>query len=455
MKKTLLAILSMLVINTVKSLSQDELLDSYIQQGLESNLSLQQIKADYNRSLQALRSARGLFYPNVGINARYTVARGGRIIDFPVGDLLNPVYSTLNFLTESDLFPTIENAEFAFYREKEHETKVTLVQPLINSKIYYNYRIEREKSTLQLTDITIYKRELIKEIKSAYYNYLKTVYLLRLVDETEELLKENLRVSRSLFENDKVTTDVVYRSEAELQKVYLGKAEAQKGNQTARAYFNFLLNKPLDSDIQVFEYNEVPQLSLVDNFKSEVSNGISSREEVEQLATMSAINESYLKLARSSNYPNVLFAFDYGFQGEEYSFTKDDDFLLASLVLQWPLFEGFRNRAEIQRAKIARHQIELKKEELENQIELQIINSYYELEEAIEAVRAAEIQVKASEKAFDVVSEKYRIGQSQLIEFTDARTTMTKSKQNLIIALFEYKIREAELERVTADLIIN
>ena len=40
-----------------------------------------------------------MFLPDISMNARYTVARGGRIIEFPVGDLLNPVYITLNMLT--------------------------------------------------------------------------------------------------------------------------------------------------------------------------------------------------------------------------------------------------------------------------------------------------------------------------------------------------------------------
>lgn len=455
MKKPLVVIVCLIGLATGRLPGQDELLEDYVKQGLESNLALQQKKADYNISLQALRSARGLFYPNVSVNARYTLARGGRKIEFPVGDMLNPVYSTLNYLTESDLFPMIENEEFAFYREKEHETKISLVQPVINPKIYHNYRIEKQKVELQKTDITIYKRELINEIKAAYYNYLKTVYLLRLIDETENLLKENLRVSQSLFKNDKVTQDIVYRSEAELQKVYLGKAEAEKGNKTAKAYFNFLLNKPLNEEIQVFEYDEVPQLVMISDYDSAVNIGINSREEVKKLETMASINQNYLKLVRSNNYPNILFAFDYGYQGEEYSFTKDDDFLLASIVLRWPLFEGFRTRAEIQQAKIVQHQIELKQEEIENQIKLQVLGSYYELKEAAEAVEAAHAQVLASEKAFRVIEEKYRIGQSQLIEYTDARTTMTNSKQNLIIAVFEYKIREADLERATADLMIN
>ncbi len=431
---------------------QESWLEDYIQYGLENNLALRQKQANFDKSLQALKSASALFYPNLSIDARYTVARGGRIIDFPVGDLLNPVYSSLNQLLQTDQFPQLENEEFPFYRPQEHETKLTLVQPVFNPKIIYNYQVERGMTNAAKTDIDIYKRELILEIKTAYYNYLKTVYLQQLVDESLVLLEENLRVSKSLFENDKVTSDVVYRSEAELQKVLQEKAEAEKANQTAKAYFNFLLNKSLDEEIQVQEYEINTELTQITSLDNQISYGIDMREELLQLETYQQISKNYLKLARSSNYPNIFLAVNYGFQGEEYIFTAEDDFMLASVVLQWNLFQGFKNRADVQQAKIASHQLELKQLEAQKQIELQIISAYYEMLSAAKAIEASRAQVEASEKAFMIVNEKYRNGQVQLIEFNDAETALSSSKQNLIIAYFDYKIKEADFERATASI---
>jgi len=435
--------------------AQESLLEEYIILGLENNLALQQKQADYEISLKALKSAGGLFFPNLGVDARYTVAKGGRIIEFPVGDMLNPVYSTLNQLLQANQFPQIENEEFPFYRPTEHETKLTLVQPVFNPKIIYNYQIEKEKVNAVRTDVDIYKRELILEIKTAYYNYLKTIYLQQLIDETLDLLEENLRVSKSLFENDKVTSDVVYRSEAELEKVLVNQAEVEKSYQTARAYFNFLLNKPLEEEIQIPEYKSISELTLSTDIDQQLISGIDSREELSQLRTYQSMNEKYLKLARSSNFPNLFIAMNYGFQGEEYSFTADDDFMLASVVLQWNLFQGFKNRADVQQAKIASHQLELKQLEIQKQIELQIINAYYDLQAAAKAIDASRAQVEASEKAFRVVNEKFRNGQAPLIEYTDARTTMSTSQQNLIIAWFDYKIVEAGFERATASNILQ
>ena len=119
-------------------------LQGYIAIGLENNLALKQRQSGYQQSLEALKEARGLFYPSVSLNARYTVSEGGRVIEFPVGDLMNPVYSTLNQLTSSNMFPMLENQEIKFLRPTEHETKIRLVQPVLNTDLYYNAKIKKE-----------------------------------------------------------------------------------------------------------------------------------------------------------------------------------------------------------------------------------------------------------------------------------------------------------------------
>ena len=73
-----------------------QVLDTYIKEGLANNLVLQDKNASLEQSLLALKDAKSFFIPSVDFGASYTLAEGGRTIAFPVGDLLNPVYSTLN-----------------------------------------------------------------------------------------------------------------------------------------------------------------------------------------------------------------------------------------------------------------------------------------------------------------------------------------------------------------------
>ncbi len=425
--------------------AQNNVPEKYIQEGLQSNLTLKQKQASYEKSIFALKEAKGLFLPNLSLNARYSVADGGRIIDFPVGDMMNPVYSTLNQMTQTNQFPQIENEEIQFMRPTEHETKLRLVQPLFNSQIYYNSKIKSELTNVEKADIESYKRELVAEIKTAYYNYLKTVQVLKLTEKTTELLKENIRVNERLFANDKITIDNVYRSKAELSKLEQNIAEAVKYNKSAKAYFNFLLNKPLESEIEISDETIISFTETELQYSTE--NAINNREELYMLKSYENVNNYNLKMNKFNKAPNLIAVVDYGFQGAEYNFTSDDDFIMASLVLSWDLFKGFQNKSKIRQATIDKQIIETKYKETENQIRLQVINSYYELEAAGKAITAAEQEKLSAGKSFEIINKKYKEGQANLIQFIDARTTMTNAEYNVIITTYDYKIKYADFER--------
>ncbi len=71
---------------------------------------------------------------------------------------------------------------------------------------------------------------------------------------------------------------------------------------------------------------------------------------------------------------------DYGVPGGElYSFTGEDDFMLASLVMKWNLFQGTTNHHKVQQSKIEGEKLEELYRETQQQIRLEVINHYYGL----------------------------------------------------------------------------
>jgi outer membrane protein TolC len=415
--------------------AQNPYLETYIREGLESNKGLRQKQLDYSSDLAALKEARGMFLPDISLNARYTVASGGRIIDFPVGDLLNPVYSTLNMLTASELFPQIENESFPFYRPKEQETKISLVQPIFNSDLIQNFRIRKQYAEITRIDVDRYKRELIREITKAYYDYKKAQNLLALADTSLNLVKENLRVSQRLFENDKVTIDAIYRSESELSKVEVKRAQAYNMQEASRAYFNFLLNRSLDAPVELMtESPPPPEVSLEEASMLALQN----REELHQIEEYMQINQHVTALHRGKSIPGLFGVVDYGIQGEQYSFTNEDDFLLASLVMRWELFQGSTNHQKVQQSRIEGEKLDELYLETRQKISLEIINDFYGLQAAYESVESADKQTQSSLRAYELISRKYREGEASLLELIDARTSLTGAVTNAIIARSDY-----------------
>lgn len=84
-------------------------LDGCIKTALDHHETIKQQQFLLTKSLYALKEAKSLFLPSVGFNGTYTLADGRRTVDMPVGDLLNPVYETLNQLTGSNNFPQLQN----------------------------------------------------------------------------------------------------------------------------------------------------------------------------------------------------------------------------------------------------------------------------------------------------------------------------------------------------------
>lgn len=452
MKKSIRLLFQLLILS-LPGFSQESVLNRYISAGLKNNLALKQEQLNYKKSLEILNEAKGLFYPEISFDARYSVADGGRVIGIPVGDLMNPVYSTLNEILQQQRFPQITNENIPFLRPHEQETKIRLVQPVFNTSVHYNYQIKKDLLKADAVNIDIYKRYLVAEIKKAYYNYLKASKAVDLFNNTLPLVEENLRVNRSLLKNDKVTNDVVLRSEAEVSKVKQQIAEAVKQQSLARSYFNFLLNRPFSEFIELTEpfVAEFPE----QNLDTVSKQAVSAREELERVDNYIYAAENSLKLNKGNFFPVITGVVDYGIEGEEYVFNTDNDFVMASLILKWNIFKGNQNKAKIQQAKLELEQLKEKSLEVQNQIRLEVVDAYYGLLSAREAIITAKDQQKSNSAAFSIVNKKYNNGQSNLLEFIDARTSMTNSEENLIIKKFDLLIIMAEFERVTAHFNFN
>lgn len=436
------------------SYAEEDPLENYIKIGLESNLALKQQQFSLDQSLEALYEARGLFYPRLDINARYTRAGGGRELSIPIGQMINPIYQTLNQLLILEGLPpsfpeNIPDQTVPFLREKEHETYIRLVQPIIQPAIWSNYGLKSDLNEIEKLHTDIFKRSLIAEIKSAYYNYLKASRVVDLYGKIEDLQTENLRVSESLFKNGKSTQDVVFRARAELSATEQNKMNVENLQRQARSYFNFILNRSLESDIVYPEQQTIPDASILD-YPTARQYAFEKREELRQINKAFSASEKKTSIIKSRYYPGLNGVVDYGFQGEEYSFTDKDDFWRASLVLQWNLFNGLQDKAKLQQARLESKKLSTREEEIKRQIELEVERIYDNLMVARKTIDVSEKRVGSAKSSFKIIRKKFEGGGAAQVEYLDAQTTLTNAAINAILTKYDYLITYARFERIVA-----
>ncbi|MBD3376295.1 hypothetical protein GF406_14755 [candidate division KSB1 bacterium] len=424
-------------------------LDSLINIALQNNLALQQRTMAWEKAWRAQQAAQGMFLPTVSLEARYSRAEGGRQIDFPIGDIVNPIYSSLNMLMQQPVFPTnVPNETIPFLREREHETRLRVVQPVLQPAIYYNLQIQSLLKDIHYDARRVYARQLVADVKQAYYDVLKTQKVLVLYDSTRVLVEENLHVSTVLFENDKVTEADVFRAKAELADQHQQQAKARKNAQLARAQLNFLLNRDLDTPIAVEALpKQEPSPALYDEA---LSAAMERREELKQLETSINVSQKQISLQRSSYLPTVSVVADYGYQGTEYRFDDRHDYWMISAVASWTLFHGLQTKRQVQQAKLDKRQQQARLQEVRQQIELQIKAAYENLTVAREARQAAATQQKSAAKAFRIISGKYKQGMISQIELLSARNALTQAEINRILTTYDYWSRWAVWEQALA-----
>jgi len=434
-------------------------LERYVEQALQRNIALQREELSLQQSMAALEEAKSQFFPSLQFRARYSVANGGRAFTIPVGDLVNPIYNNLNRLNQaaadaSPNFPEIpdyqpiSNVQENFLRPTEQETFLRLQMPVFNQAILRNNQMKQELLQASRLSVDIYKKELTKEVKVGYYRYAKAVRGVEILENAQTLLEENLRTSRSLYENHKVTLDAVYGAEAELREVEQQLAAARKNERTAQAYFNFLLNRPYDEAIELSAPDAIPQNpEALEQLRRRALQG---RAEFQQLEHYLRAREDAIELQRGKRLPELNLQADYGVQGLGYEFDDEARYFLGSAVLTWTIFDRGRS-ARVEQARVDKLKLEKQRQETRQQIGLQVVQTYYELEAAAEQVEQAQAARRAAQQAFRLVKKKYEQGQANLVTFTQARTRLTNAEQRLAIARFEQRARAAELERAVGD----
>ncbi|HEX6850189.1 MAG TPA: TolC family protein [Candidatus Polarisedimenticolaceae bacterium] len=432
-----------------------EPLRGYLEIARDSNLAFRREAIDVEVARERLNEARSFLLPRLEASARYSVASGGRTIDIPVGDLVNPVYATLNDLLVAGggdaAFGTVGNQSIELLRPHEQETFVRIVQPLWRPEIARGIEAKRSELASREAQLGAFARELDLEVRTAYFRWIAAEAAIGILDGAQALVDENARVQRSLFRNDKVTEDAPLRAEAEVAAVREQRIHAAKQADVARSYVNFLMNRPLGTPLEPIEAEALTAYEReMEGWAAGGEPDGARREELAALGHAVDAAESGRLAERARLFPTVAFAADAGIEGSGYGPGERTRFSQASLVASWVLFDGAERRSRIRQAELERRKLEVEREETASRIDLQIREARDEAAAASAAVEAARSRVTAAARSFEIADRRQHEGVLNFLGVLDARQERTEAELRLVIRRTERLIAIARLMRATA-----
>lgn len=455
------------------------MLDAYVREALAANPVMTAGMQSLLASRLQLQAERAQRLPSLDLQARYTRASGGRSIDFPAGDLFNPIYDTLNDLLEQQgrpaMFPTdIANFEEPLLRRREQDTRLSLRAPLyapaIGAGIAARVAVmDSEQARLQAT-----ARSLVREVKRAYFGAARADAAARILRASLELLDEDLRVAGILEREGVVTSDRVLRASAEQLAATQRLDAAEARSRQARRRLAQLLGResadaltlpsidPQNTDSllpAVMDDGETPpqhapehdrETSAVAGSATPTSDAVEGRPELARADAAIAAAEARTRAAGAQRLPELSLAADYGIEGRDYRFESDADFATVSLVLRWNLFDFGRRSAARDAAAADSARLRAERDDLERQLRLALQQAMEDLAVAERAVATARARVAAAEAAFEIAERKRAENTLTQVAFLDAERALTEARLNAVITRYDLRDQRAEVEFVRA-----
>ncbi len=439
-----LAAIMMVLVIPVKA---QHVLDEYIRIALSDNLVLKEKNISLEKSQVALKSAKSLFLPTTYFEGQYTLANGGREISIPVGDLLNPVYQTLNQLTGSSKFPTIPNVSEQLIPNNFYDVRIKTSVPVINTDIRYNRDIKQQETRLRENEIEIYKRDLVREIKQAYYTILLSDKAIGIYESALLVVKENLRTNQSMLNNGKGLPAYVSRAESEVTQVETQLLNAKNEKQKAIAWFNSLLNRPMQETVLL---NDIPLSLAASKALQEYADNVDGREELKSLSIAKDINYKVLAMNKSFRTPKLNAFVDVAAQDFDFRVKSNSFFYIGGIQLNVPIFSGNRNTYKIQQSELDIKSIELTEKNTRNQLELSAFNSKSNARNNYNTFQSAEKQEQSASQYFKLIDRGYREGVNSFIEMLDATkpahpVAVAERSEQVPVSCFAGRLRTSDL----------
>ena len=188
-----------------------------------------------------LKEARSLYGPTVSFGTQYTLAAGGRSIQFPVGDLLNPVYATLNQITASNAFPQIDNVNEQFLPDNFYDARFRISQPVYYPDLAINRQLKQEAIVLKQLELKAFKRQISKEVMHAYFQVESSKKAIDIFRAADTLLREASRTTQSLIRNGVALPSALSRIETQMASITAQQIDAASNHQNALRYYTYIV----------------------------------------------------------------------------------------------------------------------------------------------------------------------------------------------------------------------
>ena len=358
--------------------------------------------------------------------------------------------SSLEFATDD--FPTLEDAES---ESKSISGNVGINYNLFNGLgSIYTYQKLKKQTDLKSTELSIQIEQVLLKTAKEYFDI---AYL----QENYNIIKELLDISKERYNRIKVQNEFgnaskldLLSAEIDLNNDSINLMNIEFELQIAKNQLNQTLNRDLAYDFLVENKVEINRDLNYSDLNQETQK---NNNNVLLGQYMLDISKKDKKINAVSILPRIEISAQYGYNQTESNTSiildQTSIGLTGFLNFSWDIFDGLAKNKITQNTRIQIESNKLELQSIKQEIQKEFNASYKQYENSINLIDIEKRNQSTSEKFFERAKEQFYQGQLSRNDFRLAQIDLSTSKNRLNQTLYNAKIAELNLYRLSGKII--
>lgn len=354
---------------------------------------------------------------------------------------------------------SVETGGFVLSADEEYSFVTSFSQPIFTGfSLLRQYDIAKLGLDRAQVKEKLVRQDIILDAKNAYFQLLQNQKLHDIAQKTVVQIRAQKEVADNFYQVGMTPLNDLLQAQVELANAKQELIVAKNNLNNAESNFNTLLRRPINTPVvlkDILDYSpfeETLEYCLAEAEKNRFEIKIADME-IE-------MSQKEIQLAKKDYYPTIDLEGSYFKRGTEWDVDGGQGILDPSgwsigAVAKWNFWEWGRTAYGVKEKHSRYSQAQLKKQEILDNIHLEVKNAYLRTQEAERAIKTVETAIEQAKENFRINQERYKEQISTQTDVLIAQTLLSRTMTNYYNALYAFKISKATLYRTIGQEIIE
>jgi outer membrane protein len=288
-------------------------------------------------------------------------------------------------------------------------------------------------------------QELVFQVEQAYYRFLGFEALVRSNELFLRSMNTSLDATQRRREGGLATAADVYRAETQVAQAQLNLSRSKGEVEKARGALASAIGLPVNAALRVQSIEGEPRIrEITETMNDIMERAKSNRPDLIAAVAQALSARAQAEAASRSGLPTLSVSATSGrtFYRDDRPFTDTNS---VTLNLSIPLFTGFRDAYNVREAEARAGQAEAARDALFRQTELEVWQSYYDVQTAADGVSTTAVQLRAAQQTAEATLARYRGGFGSLLDLITAQVDESNARVQRIQSYLDWFTAVARL----------